>query len=112
VVKEGVELGGIKVVELWAEMASRVSKPDSAGWLEALWLELARPQTPYHQGLHCRPLAPPLMVLERISDDSMSASFLSFPIFIFIIRFVSFLFPWAAGFKQMSVVKQSENGLI
>jgi hypothetical protein len=45
--------------------------------------ELTRPQNPYHQGFLCRLLTALLMVPERSSDDSLSASFLLLLVFIF-----------------------------
>jgi hypothetical protein len=39
--------------------------------------ELIGPQNPYHQGFHHWPLVALLMLLEKSSDDILSASFLS-----------------------------------
>jgi hypothetical protein len=68
--------------------------------------ELAGPQSPYHQGFHHRLLAALLMVPKSSSADSLSASFLS----SFCVFFIPF--PWAVGFKLLSVAKQSESDLI
>jgi hypothetical protein len=63
-----------------------------------------RPRGPYHRTLpHRLPIAL-LTVLERSSADSLGASFLSFLCMsVYIYIFYSILFPWAAGFRLMSV---------
>jgi hypothetical protein len=47
------------------------------------------------------------MALERSSADTLAPLFFLFSVYCFFI-----LFPWAAGFELMCVVKQSENDLI